>query len=417
MSTDGLDNLTPNHDIESRRALLMGVGGLAAGALLASSRQASAGPLVPPAGPVTSTGVTLSDINARIARPNGIAEPRIPLPAISGAITQSGSYYLTANRLVNLVINASDVTIDLCGYSVPAVDFAAIRIFGQRVKVHNGRIVPTGSGADGVRVEVSSANPANVEIADLDIDAEAAAVNASSSFAVTVRNVRWQAASNGSGILIGNSGHISGCMGFGGFVGIRAGPNSMVQSCRCSATTGIELGNASVGTHCVTEGGTTGFMLSAGASLECCSANGASATGIAATGNARISRCQVSGGTRGIDLLNGGNRVENCKISNAQDGIVSSGIDTIVDCSLNALFGGLGDGIRVLSTGQHCHIDSNYIYAFGTGVRLVAQPSFSSVTRNRIAFCTFQIIGTGALVAPIVTSAASVTNPLSNLGF
>ena len=50
-----------------RRALLMGLGGAAAGALLMSARtaQAAGGPINPPAGTVGSTGRTLSEIEPR----------------------------------------------------------------------------------------------------------------------------------------------------------------------------------------------------------------------------------------------------------------------------------------------------------------------------------------------------------------
>lgn len=44
--------------LADRRAMLAGIGGLAAGALLLSTRSAQAGPLNPPAGPVAQSART-----------------------------------------------------------------------------------------------------------------------------------------------------------------------------------------------------------------------------------------------------------------------------------------------------------------------------------------------------------------------
>ena len=111
-----VDNLLP----ADRRAMIAGIGGLAAGALLAGSRTAHAGPLNPPAGPVASTGKTLTEVEPRIA----INATNTPGDADSVfKITQPGSYYLTGNIAGvtgkhGLEIAASQVTVDLNGFSL-----------------------------------------------------------------------------------------------------------------------------------------------------------------------------------------------------------------------------------------------------------------------------------------------------------
>ena len=77
-----------------------------------------AGGLSPPAGPVAPTMKTLDEVEARI--------PVNTLPGDSTAshvITQPGSYYLTGNiagqpQLHGIVIEASDVTLDLNGFAL-----------------------------------------------------------------------------------------------------------------------------------------------------------------------------------------------------------------------------------------------------------------------------------------------------------
>lgn len=126
-----------------RRALLAGIGGLAAGAFLAGAKTANAGPLNPPPGPIA---------------PTPGPEPRIPLnqqtaPGSSVAmfnITSAGSYYLTANILGSpgmsaIRIFSSGVTLDLMGFELfggdGSVNAVATATGGlQNVAICNGII-------------------------------------------------------------------------------------------------------------------------------------------------------------------------------------------------------------------------------------------------------------------------------------
>jgi hypothetical protein len=408
---------------DSRRALLLGMGTLAAGAILASSRQAQAGPLNPPVGPVASSGLTLPEIASRIAPPGGITEPRTPIsPSFAGPISQPGNYYLTADR-AGIAISASDVTLDLNGFTITvAAGLPAITINASRVKILNGRIRPASAAPtdSAIRTALTTGTPSQVKIIDLDITATNYAVDLFLFSEVYVERVTWRSTGSGvaaGGLIVGRSSTIINCSGSGGGAGITTSVRSIVQACRASGSgsSNFILGEASIAIGCVSDGNSTGFGLNAGVSLEACSAQGHSNNGIEATGNARISRCQVSGGTTGINLINGGNRVEQCKIGNAVTSISSNGIDTIVENSMNAQ--ALRFGVGISSAGGDSHIDSNMLYGFSTGIACSGSSAGRSITRNRIFACDTPILPSGfsPLIAPNVNSLATATNPFANI--
>src|SRR5262245_61818709 len=91
------------------------------GGVVAIGAAALAGPLDPPAGPVTGTYKTLAQV-----------EPRIDVATLPGngscahIISQPGSYYLSGNLSVNtsggvicaVYVGASDVSVDLNGFVI-----------------------------------------------------------------------------------------------------------------------------------------------------------------------------------------------------------------------------------------------------------------------------------------------------------
>ena len=112
-------------------------------ASLAFSTAALAGPLTPPAGPVTSSMKTLTEVEPRIA----INQTNTPGDVANQfKISQPGSYYLTADMTSTpglnpcIVINTSDVTLDFNGFSIRTAATAGITIAGDHVTVRNGRI-------------------------------------------------------------------------------------------------------------------------------------------------------------------------------------------------------------------------------------------------------------------------------------
>lgn len=114
-------------------------------AAIVTSAAALAGPLTPPAGPVSPTMKTLHEV-----------EPRIPIgpdttPGDANnlyIIDQPGSYYLTGNIDVNTPINgvriaAANVTLDLNGFEVNGNDVGLIGIDdvgGHSTTIRNGSI-------------------------------------------------------------------------------------------------------------------------------------------------------------------------------------------------------------------------------------------------------------------------------------
>lgn len=137
----------PAARLPSRRSILTAV---SAAALVATSGLLFAGPLNPPAGPVTSTYKTLTEVEPRIA----INATNTPGDADSMfRITSPGSYYLTAQvsatpGKMGIEIAANGVTIDLNGYRVAGFpgSLDAIRSVGNLsdLTIKNGSVGPVG---------------------------------------------------------------------------------------------------------------------------------------------------------------------------------------------------------------------------------------------------------------------------------
>jgi len=103
---------------------------------------AVAGDLNPPAGPVTPSMKTLTEV-----------QPRTPISDLPHHITQPGSYYLTgnlSNESGSLYIESSDVTVDLNGFNIFSTDNrSAIRADNEalsQIVVRNGSVTGDGTG-------------------------------------------------------------------------------------------------------------------------------------------------------------------------------------------------------------------------------------------------------------------------------
>jgi hypothetical protein len=231
-----------------RRAMLAGLGGLAAGAML--TRTARAGDLDPPAGPVGPTMKRLDEIEART--PVGPDTT----PGASNAvfvISQPGSYYLTGNIAGEagkhgVLINSADVTLDLNGFALIGVadSLSAVQVSGNRAAIRNGSI--SGWGVSGV--------------------------NSGSSGLVLEHLRSWENASRG--ITIGNNAIVAHCSVFGnGDIGIRVGGGSAVRDCvaRQNGSHGVAALEGSAVTGCATRGnGGNGIDLGPGAVVTNCTA-------------------------------------------------------------------------------------------------------------------------------------------------
>lgn len=337
-----------------------------------------AGPLNPPAGPVSSTYKTLNDV-----------QPRTAVQSLPGdannfyIITQPGSYYLTGNIVGSqnktaIQVRASNVTIDLNGFTLDGGGF------------------PYAYAID--------------------------AANGGPFYGLTVRNGiihNWQ----------------FGCVAAGAFSdclvehveirggvpnpGIIVGPGSLVRNCVVSeCQSGVYADAGCRVMDCVVRAPLqTGFALGDGASAlrcSCYSSNAASVTAFSTLNNGHIVECNVVGGSVGVDLTGAASVVERCKIGQANIGVRAQVGNVIMDNTINAqtLFGGQG----IVLAQQDNRAERNHLYAFATGVQVTG--AYNVVISNSMHEVGTPVAVTGtpnSLVAPVVTTAAALAaNPIAN---
>ncbi len=255
-----------------------------------------AGPLTPPAGPVTSTYKTLTEVEPRIA----INATNTPGDANSVyRITQSGSYYLTENvigaeRVHGIEIAANSVVLDLRGFAV----------------------ISSGIGLDGISTDGVSR------------------------VSITVRDGVVSAWGTG-GIDLDGTGHIieSVHARVNQGVGISAGTAAIIRGSQASGNSGsgFSVLDGSSISDCVASGNTAnGFLVTEGCTLTNCVAKGNGAIGIDSGGGCVITGCSANDnagiGIRSTDsgLDDGGTSISNSSASgNGGDGI-SAGLGGLV---------------------------------------------------------------------------------------
>ena len=223
-----------------------------------------AGPLNPPAGAVSSTYKTLSEVEPRIA----INATNTPGDATAAfVISQPGSYYLTGNINVSTALNgikiaAKDVTIDLNGFELMGSTSAL------------GAIVDLGSLSG-----------------------------------ISVRNGRLRGWSQG-GVVLDSS---RGCLiedltviDVGGTYGVWVQFNSVIRNCTVDAPNpAVTIDIAAIGTQCCTviqgchvQGGdatSAGIFVNDGCTISDCVVNNCLSDGIVATsGYSTITNCTVA---------------------------------------------------------------------------------------------------------------------------
>lgn len=267
-----------------------------------------AGPLAPPAGPVTSTMKTLTEVEPRIA----INPTNTPGTVDSiFRISQPGSYYLTANvvgqdQRHGIKITASGVTIDLNGFDLVGSPFSLDGIAAdapglRNITIRNGSI--RNWGDDGIDLLTSSVVNAHVE------------------------NV--VAAENGSdGIDVAGPSIVTKCTAYGNAaVGIQTTYGSIVSECTSTFNDGkgIKVTDASVVKDCTTRGNNLD-------GIECGSWN-----------QIRDNTCSLNGNGAdgaGIHVLGSDNRIEGNSCSAADRGIDVDSIGNFIVsniCSSNTV--------------------------------------------------------------------------------
>jgi len=324
---------------------------LSALALLIAGAVLYAGPLNPPAGPVTSTYKTLTEVEPRTA----INATNTPGDADSlYKITQPGSYYLTGN-ITGVVgkhgieISSSGVSLDLSGFDMLGVAGsldgvnAAPGVMG--VAVQNGSIRSWGDEG----VEIGNASAAT----DLRV---LGCVGFGVVIAQNSTATRCRVTSNTAG-------------------GIATGTNCIVQSCSAQLNGGggiLAFGGCSVLDCTATTNTGNGISTGNGSTISCCAATDSTLAGFSVTTNCAIADCSASfndvhgfaGGDgvsitnstaasnfgSGIVVANGGTITSCTARANAGTGLSTSDGCTITDCSA---YSNTGIGI---STGEECTI-------------------------------------------------------------
>ncbi len=332
-------------------------------AVLLAAATVLAGPLTPPAGPVTSTNKTLVEVEPRTA----ISATNTPGDADSVfRIASSGSYYLTANVLGvagkhGIEITASNVTLDLNGFTVDGQGNAAtldgITNDGtaNNITVRNGSVVrwgdsgvnlPTTSPAVGRRVER--------------IDAQ-----------------------------------------FNMITGVTVGDNAVLQSCTAHNNTsnGFLVGSNAVVTGCSAfDNGARGFTAGITASFTDCTASGNASSGISASTGSALTGC-LAASNGGIGFSAGSSSVvTNCSARlNTLSGFSVGSASSVIDCvattnaqnGISFVFGCVirGNTVRsnilagLITSGTGSRIEGNVSTANDVG--LSVQSAGNIIVRNQ----------------------------------
>jgi hypothetical protein len=362
-----------------------------AAALVAACGLLIAGPLDPPAGPVTWTYKTLTEVEPRTAM-NAVNTPGDAQSVFR--ITQPGSYYLTGNIVAaggkhGITVTVSHVTIDLNGYAVDGSSNTTgfptgVRAFGagavRNMVLKNGTV--RGFRGYGIAGVFEACEFANLSCLD----------------------------------------------SLGGQLEVGAAEDCIARNIRVQATsgeTGIQLGTNSIVVDCVVRGGTHGISVGSGV-VSRCSVSGAGSIGIYMP-RGTVSDCQVdavpfSGAVNsGAIVIDNGGRVERCVVRTSSSGVTLAGTGSIVGCEFvncdvgvrSGQFGGVGASIE----GNH------FVGCMTAGVSLQANGGHMVVGNRFRNTATPIAAGSGNLLGELLmfvgggTLTRDNTHPAANIAY
>ncbi|MCC6230855.1 MAG: hypothetical protein IT432_16715 [Phycisphaerales bacterium] len=373
------------------------LGSLLTLALATVGVMAIAGPLNPPAGAVSSTYKTLTEVEPRIA----INATNTPGDADSlFKITQPGSYYLTGNITGvsgkgGIEVASDNVSIDLCGFAVVGVTGSLSGIMRDgtprgSITLKNG--VVSNWGHYGV-------------------------------------NLPYVDSSGTKGFVIDSI--ISRANNYAGFA---IGDASIVTRCSASqnGSAGFDGGNHARYENCIATGNLgTGFLDGFGCAYSGCESRGNTGSGYVPNGNCAFTNCSAS--TNGLDGFN----LYRCTVlacdasfntgrgfavtlstiqssganSNTAGGIEASNSTTLLN---NNVYGGTNG---ILITGSDNRIEGNNVSLSTTCISVTGTGNL--IIRNSASNGTRYSIAAGNTAGPIVTSAGigTLTNPAANFDF
>lgn len=433
------------------RRVLLGAAGLAGVAAL--SKLAHAGPLNPPAGPVTSTGKPLAEI-----------EPRTPVSDATTPgdtqnryrITQPGSYYLTGNlgpsagtHLHLIAVDADNVVLDLCGFTCTHNNRFAILLNGRGIVVRNGvvRIGTPGQFRDGLGVYGIGARVCTVEdIVFRDCWVGVNTPQLSDTRGMLVRRCRFMNIGEAA-VFLGDEAVVEDCTVHASAGGFIVRNRSRLERCTATGVTthqGFYAENNAYLRHCVATGGAgIGFQLGHGCTVDGCEAVENAQGGISAESGLRVSNsrargnngigitgrhaCQIldshvhlSTGAGGWGIvLNDHGHVERCQVTdNSAGGMLIGSFARIVGNSIDYHPGTGISGIRTRSNSGGCQILENHVSRSAIGIFL--DGGWHLAARNTMASLGTPIanLGTNNNSGVLVTGAGAVgsmTNPSANI--
>jgi parallel beta-helix repeat protein len=303
-------------------------------ALLVLSQVSNGGSLEPSAPP------------AGTMKPLDQVEPRIPITSVPYTISASGSYYLTKDMNMTSVgtaidISASNVTIDLCGYSLIGPNNGIgiyCGISNQNVEIRNGTIrnfnigIATPAGCDNWRIiNIKASNNGNIGIV---VDGSNAL------FDHCTANNNGGSGANKIGINATGSALITNCTAnYNGAIGIKTGAGSTVINCtaKSNGTDGINTQDNSRISGCVANSNAAvGINAGSNCMLSDCIANSNANNGITIVDNSKVSGCTANNNTaKGINAGNNSTVTNSICNANSTYGISAGLYCTISNCTAN----------------------------------------------------------------------------------
>lgn len=306
--------------------------GAALVALTAGAAISIGGPLAPPAGPISPTYKTLTEV-----------EPRTPIQSLPGnatalhRITQSGSYYLTGELVVpggrsGIVVEAAGVTIDLNGFRITgqAGSLDGISAAGATVAnltIRDGSI--TLMGDDGIDANVTRVRVENVSSST---NGDAGVLTGSTAVLTSVR-----AQTNGGlGIDAGSNSTLQDCVANdNGGLGMQADAASVVRGCAAinNGGNGIQVGLGSLVVDSTSKdhvpAGANGIQAGLGSTVARCVVRNNTAAGIRLEAGGSAFDNNASFNTVGVLIVGDNGSIErNALSNNATAGAQMNGADT-----------------------------------------------------------------------------------------
>lgn len=325
-------------------------------ALVLLAGTSAGGPIDPPAGPVTSSMKPLTEVEPRIA----LTAQNTPGDSSSVfKIVEPGSYYLTENlqvqgNIAGISVNASNVRIDLCGYTISGGSSAVLASSAaQGMSVSNGTLTNTGVG-----VQVFDSVAAGVRLADLRVTD-----------------------TSSTGIRVGPTATIQRCSvsRTGGTAIIMGNGSTLRDSEVLDAAYGVLANTFSQITGCSIRGSGSGITSGGSAIIESCTIADITEAGIEVGGNASISNCTVTGSASGIVVSGPGSTITNCRASyNSGRGFDLGAENEIVGCVADRN-GAVGIYAGFASVVRDCQAKRNGQQGIAIGTNSVLTGSYATL--------------------------------------